>query len=124
MQHDPLRPPGLACTALHDLDEPALTGALFDRNSYALGAIARGPFFDAFVADSLAGAIAQFARITGRQYAAVSRYRLDDARTVLLAQGSAVETARAAADALRTQHKIKAGVLGIHALRPFPGSAC
>jgi len=108
--------------AWHDLDEPALTGALFDKESFALGAFARGPFFDAFVAESLTNSFAKFARKTGREYEAVSRYRLDDAQTVLLAQGSAVETARAAADQLRKQRKIKVGVLGIHTLRPFPAA--
>jgi len=108
--------------AWHDLDEPVLTGALFEKESFALGALARGPYFDAFVDESLNTSFATFARKTGRQYEAISRYKLDDAKTVLLAQGAAVETARAAADCLRKQHKIKAGVLGIHALRPFPAA--
>ncbi len=107
--------------AWHDLDEPVLTGALFDKESYALGAFARGPFFDAFVGESLSASFEHFAKTTGRQYEAVSRYKFDDAKTVLLAQGAAVETARVAADYLRKQHKVKVGVLGIHALRPFPG---
>ncbi len=109
--------------AWHDLHEPVLTGALFEKESFALGAFARGPFFDAFVEVSLAQSFEQFARRTGRRYESISRYRLDDAKTVLLAQGAAIETARAAADHLRRQHKIRVGVLGIHALRPFPGAA-
>ena len=109
--------------AWHDLDEPVLTGALYDNESFALGALARGPFFDAFVEESLRISFATFARKTGRQYEAISRYKLDDAKTVLLAQGAAVETARVAADYVRKQHKVKVGVLGIHALRPFPGAA-
>ncbi len=109
--------------AWHDLDEPVLTGALFEKESFALGALARRPFFDAFVEESMAGSFEQFARKTGRQYDALSRYRLDDAKTVLLAQGAAVETARVAADCLRKQYKTKVGVLGVHALRPFPGAA-
>ncbi len=108
--------------AWHDLDEPMLTGALFEKESFALGALARGPFFDAFVDESLSASFTAFARKTGRRYEAISRYKLDDARTVLIAQGAAIETARAAADCLRKQHKIKVGVLGIHALRPFPGA--
>jgi len=107
----------------HDLDEPVLSGALFDEESFALGAFARGPFFDAFVEQSLANAFERFARKTARQYESVSRYRLDDAKTVLLAQGAAIETARVAADHLRKQHKVRVGVLGVHALRPFPGTA-
>jgi pyruvate-ferredoxin/flavodoxin oxidoreductase len=108
--------------AWHDLDEPVLAGALFDRDSYALGALARRPFFDAAVTDSLANAFDQFARKTGRQYETLSYYRMDGASTVLVAQGAAVETARAAADQLRKHHKLKVGVLGIHALRPFPAT--
>jgi len=109
--------------AWHDLDEPVLTGALFEKESFALGAFARGPFFDSFVGESLAESFQQFARRTGRSYEPISRYRLDDAKTVLIAQGAAIETARAAADCLRKQHKIRMGVLGIHTLRPFPGAA-
>ena len=109
--------------AWHDLDEPVLTGALFTGESFALGAFARGPFFDDFVGESLAKSFEQFGRKTGRVYESISRYQLEDAKTVLLAQGSAIETARAAADQLRHQHKIKVGVLGVHALRPFPDAA-
>jgi len=109
--------------AWHDLDEPVLTGALFENESFALGAFARGPFFDSFVEQSLTNSFEQFNRRTGRSYEPISCYRLDDARIVLLAQGAAAETARVAADCLRKQYKIKVGALGIHALRPFPGAA-
>jgi pyruvate-ferredoxin/flavodoxin oxidoreductase len=109
--------------AWHDLDEPALTGALFDQDSFALGALARGPFFDTFVAESLQNAFEQFDGISGRHYETISSYRVNGASTVLLAQGSAIETARLAADVLREKQKIKVGVLGIHALRPFPATA-
>ncbi|MBT8088059.1 MAG: 4Fe-4S binding protein [Gammaproteobacteria bacterium] len=107
--------------AWHDLDEPVLSGALFEPDSFALGAFARRPFFDAFVDESLASAFEQFAAKTGRRHAPVSSYRLDDAETVLVAQGAAIETARAAADFLHERHKRRVGVLGIHSLRPFPG---
>jgi pyruvate-ferredoxin/flavodoxin oxidoreductase len=108
--------------AWHDLDEPVLTGALFDTNSYALGALARGPFFDSFVGTSLNTALKAFESKTGRRNETVSRYRLKDATTVLIAQGSAVETACCAADHIRKHHKVKVGVLGIHVLRPFPAT--
>ena len=109
--------------AWHDLDEPALTGALFDKGSFALGALARGPFFDAHVEASLQRSFEEFARKAGREYEAISRYRLDSAKTVFIAQGAAIETARVAADFLREQYKTKVGVLGIHTLRPFPAAA-
>lgn len=106
--------------AWHDLDEPALTGALFDQDSFALGAAAQAPYFDAFVIEALHAACTDFAAATGRHYESVSGYRLKDADTIIVAQGAAVETAGVAADLLRTQHKKKVGVLGVHALRPFP----
>lgn len=109
--------------AWHDLDEPVLTGALFDTQSFALGALARGPFFDSFVGASLQAACREFEAKTGRHNEAVSSYRLKDASTILIAQGSAVETARCAADYIRKQHKVKVGVLGIHVMRPFPAEA-
>ena len=109
--------------AWHDLDEPVLTGALFEPENFALGALARGPYFDAFVEQSLAAACTQFARSTGRSYEALSKHEMDDAKVVILAQGAAIETARVAAAELRKRHKIRAGVLGVHALRPFPGAA-
>ena len=108
--------------AWHDLDEPALVGALFDQESFALGAAARAPYFDAFVDASLRSTFAEFEDKTGRRYEAVSSYRLGDADTVVLAQGSAIETARVAADFIRERHKIKVGVLGLHVLRPFPAA--
>ncbi|MDJ0906927.1 MAG: 4Fe-4S binding protein [Woeseiaceae bacterium] len=108
--------------AWHDLDEPVLTGALFDRNSFALGAFARRPFFDTFVADALRESFERFAAKTGRHHEPLTRYRTNDAKLLLVAQGSAIETAQAAADCLRKQHKIKAGVIGIRALRPFPAA--
>lgn len=107
--------------AWYDLDEPVLGGALFEPDSFALGAFGRRPFFDAYVDESLAAAFELFAAKTGRRHAPVSRYRMDDAKTVLVAQGAAIETARSAADHLRKHHKLRVGVLGMHSLRPFPG---
>lgn len=109
--------------AWHDLDEPVLSGALFDTQSFALGALARGPFFDSFVSTSLDAAFREFEAKTGRRNETVSSYRVKDAATVLIAQGSAIETAQCAADYIRKHHKVKVGVLGIHVMRPFPGEA-
>jgi pyruvate-ferredoxin/flavodoxin oxidoreductase len=109
--------------AWHDLDEPMLTGARFDDASFALGAAARRPFFDNFVGESLGRSLEALARRTGREHEVVSRHRCDDAKIVLIAMGAAIEVARSAADRLRKESKLRAGVLGIHALRPFPGAA-
>lgn len=107
----------------HDLDEPMLTGARFDETSFALGAAARRPFFDDFVGDSLNDALQALDRRTGRMHELLSSYRCDNAKIVLVAMGAAVEVARSAADLMRAQHKLRVGVVGIHALRPFPAAA-
>ena len=109
--------------AWHDLDEPMLTGARFDKSSFALGAAARRPFFDDFVSESLDRACTAFERRTGRRHEPISTYRVDNAQVVLVAMGAAVEPAKLAADALRKQYKQRVGVVGIHALRPFPSAA-
>jgi pyruvate-ferredoxin/flavodoxin oxidoreductase len=109
--------------AWHDLDEPMLTGAIFDDESFALGAAARRPFFDDVVDESLERAFVAFERRTGRSHAVITGHRLDDAQVVLVAMGAAAETARIAADTLRTQTRQRVGVVGVHALRPFPGKA-
>ena len=106
--------------AWHDLDEPVLSGALFDTTTFALGALARGPFFDSYVNESLQAAFSIFDSKTGRRNDSVSQYRLKDATTVLVVQGSAVETACCAADYIRKHHKVKVGIVGVHVLRPFP----
>ena len=77
--------------AWHDLDEPMLSGALFETGSFALGASARRPYFDAHVSGALSGAFDAFAAVTGRQHEPVSRYQMKGAQTVLIAQGAAVE---------------------------------
>ncbi len=107
----------------HDLDEPMLTGAVFDRQGFALGAAARRTYFDEFVSESLSRALAEFAAVTGRDHDTVSQHRIDGAKIVLVAQGAGIETVRLAADALRKQHKLRVGVAGVHALRPFPRAA-
>lgn len=109
--------------AWHDLDEPMLTGAVYDEQSYALGASADRAFFDDHVASAAGRAFEDFARLTGREYDLVRTHRPEKAKIVLVAQGAAVETAIVAADALRKHHKLNVGVVGIQALRPFPTQA-
>ncbi len=106
---------------LHDLDRPVLQGARQNTESYALGAMAVGPFFDEHFDGILHNALNEFAKLTGRRYSAISSYRVDESDRVLLAQGSAVEAARVVADRLSGNRKKRVGVIGIHSLRPFPG---
>lgn len=105
----------------HDLDNPVLQGALQNPDSFALGVVAQQPYFDQHVAKALNEAFDLYAEQAGRRHGVLSAHRLDDAQTVLVAQGAAVETAKAVADHLRSTTKTPIGVLGIHCIRPFPG---
>lgn len=106
----------------HDLDQPMLQGSLKGAGVAAHGMVGGNVYFDAHIAAIIDRAFADYAELTGRQYHSLSSYRTEGAKTLLLAQGAAVETARASADHLRKQHKMKVGVLGIRCLRPFPGA--
>ncbi len=57
--------------------------------------------------------------LTGRPLEAVERYRLEDARTVVVAMGSTAGTLKEAVDALRDEG-VPVGLLRIVAFRPFP----
>ncbi|TLD81686.1 2-oxoacid:ferredoxin oxidoreductase subunit alpha [Helicobacter sp. MIT 05-5293] len=61
----------------------------------------------------------KFAKLSGRQYRLVESYDLEDAEVAIVALGTSVESARVAAKKAREQG-IKAGVLSIRSLRPFP----
>lgn len=61
----------------------------------------------------------EFKEKTGRAYKPVMSYDMDDAEVAIFAIGTTAESARVAAKAMREQG-IKAGVVTIHVLRPFP----
>jgi len=60
-----------------------------------------------------------FAKLSGRQYNKVECYDMDDAEVAVVCMGTSVETAREVATEMRAKG-IKAGVVGIRVLRPFP----
>lgn len=62
---------------------------------------------------------AEFAKLTGRKYSLVEKYDMDDAEVAIVALGTTVESARIAAKNAR-ERGIKAGVVSIRTLRPFP----
>ncbi|MEN8146831.1 MAG: 2-oxoacid:ferredoxin oxidoreductase subunit alpha [Campylobacterota bacterium] len=60
-----------------------------------------------------------FEKLTGRKYNMVEKYDMDDADVTVICMGTSVETAREVAKEMRTKG-IKAGVIGIRVIRPFP----
>ncbi|ANV97397.1 2-ketoisovalerate ferredoxin oxidoreductase [Helicobacter enhydrae] len=61
----------------------------------------------------------EFAKLTGRKYSLVESYDMDDAEVAIVALGTTVESARIAAKTARSKG-IKAGVVSVRSLRPFP----
>lgn len=61
----------------------------------------------------------EFKEKTGRDYKPVMSYDMEDADVAIFAIGTSAESARVAAKTIRSQG-IKAGVVTIHVLRPFP----
>jgi len=61
----------------------------------------------------------EFAKVFGRRYTAVERYRADDAETIIVALGGISETAMTAVDKMRRRRR-KVGLVRFRLWRPFP----
>jgi len=62
----------------------------------------------------------EFEELTGRKYNMVESYLMEDAEVAIVALGSTVESAVQAAQDLRDNEGIKAGVVSPRVVRPFP----
>lgn len=62
---------------------------------------------------------AEYKTLSGRHYSSVDGYCFQDAEILLFILGSAYQTAKDAVDKLRAEG-VKAGVVTLHVLRPFP----
>lgn len=101
---------------LYDADQPAMLGALADPLSFATGSAARRVFFEAELARLIDESVAVLAAQTGRDLAPLRAHRAAGAKIVLLAQGSLVEHAIAAAEAVGPR---RVGVVGLGRLQPL-----
>jgi pyruvate-ferredoxin/flavodoxin oxidoreductase len=105
---------------LFDVDYPALLGSVQNQDSYAQGVAAQRPFYFDHVQDLADQAMAEYAELTGRQYARAMGYRLEDAEYVIMGQGTVVGNAMVVADHLRETRGLKIGVMDLVMFRPFP----
>ncbi len=116
----PERPP---VPAWFDPDRPVAFGSLQGSNDGASAAIGRQSFFLDHFPQLLKEGMERLFALTGRRLSLVEEEGLERAEIVIVTQGSAYETARAAARYLRLQRKIPVGVMGLTWLRPFPREA-
>ncbi|MCG5495198.1 2-oxoacid:acceptor oxidoreductase family protein [Ectothiorhodospira variabilis] len=108
--------------ATWDVDNPMVSGALQNQDSYMQQVAAQRPYFYDHVAELTDQCMEEFYQLTGRRYNRAQGYRTDDADYLIVGQGSMVATAEAVADYLRETRGIKLGVVNITMFRPFPGA--
>lgn len=106
---------------LYDADQPAMLGALTDPTSFATGSASRRVFFESELERLIDESSTVLAAQTGRGAASPHAHRAQGAKTLLLAQGSLVEHAMAAAEAVASRHRV--GVVGLSRLQPFDAGA-
>ncbi|MEE4301499.1 MAG: 2-oxoacid:acceptor oxidoreductase family protein, partial [Pseudomonadales bacterium] len=108
---------------LWNVDDPMLSGAVQNQDSYMQSVAAQRPFFFEHVRPIAEQAFADYAALTGRHYGPVIGYRMQDADYVIVGQGSMIPGAEAVADYLRETRRLKVGVVNLLMFRPFPGEA-
>ena len=108
--------------AWYDNDRPVRLGGIQAPAVWGLGRVADQVFNGDNLTQTLQDACTGLAKLTGRMHHGVSAFRAEDATMLLVAQGAAIETAEAVAEHLRSTSKLRLGVLGLRALRPFPGA--
>ena len=106
-----------------DLTNPVLLGPVQNQEHYMNGIVARRNNFAEPILQFLEEAYEDFAKLTGRRYGLVSKYKTDDAETVIVSLGSAAENVEAAVDYLRQTRGASVGSLHINVIRPFPEAA-
>ena len=105
---------------LWDVDNPVMAGLVENQDAYMQSVAAQRPFFYDHVPSLSDQAFAEFAALTGREYAPVMSYRADDADFLIVGQGSVIPSAEEVADYLYRTRKLKVGVVNVTMFRPFP----
>lgn len=105
--------------ALVDLDNPGLTGPVQNQPDFQAGAVDHRTHFASEVPRLARQAMAEYAELTGREYAPVMSYGVEDADYVMVGLGSITDDVRAVLPYLRAQGR-KVGVVSVKLLQPFP----
>ncbi len=102
-------------------DRPSLKGTSQNPDVYFQGRETVNQYIDN-VGSILQGEMDKFAKLTGRQYHLVEYYGAKDAKSVIVAMGSACDVVEETIDYLNSQGE-KLGVIKIHLYQPFPVQA-
>ena len=105
--------------ALVDVDNPGLTGPVQNQPDFQAGSVDHRTHFASAVPALVRQAMAEYSELTGRSYSPVHTYECDDADVVFVGLGSVGDDVQAVLPYLRAQG-IKAGLISIKLLQPFP----
>lgn len=108
---------------LVDLDRPLGIGTAMHGRTALKGLAAQNEYFYSHLESIAQEAFEAFGALTGRIYQPVQSYHADDAEYVFFTAGVARANVQLAIDHLRRHEKIKAGLVGIRLLHPFPEPA-
>ena len=98
-------------------DHPVIRGTAQNPDIYFQEREAVNKYYEA-VPDLVEEAMAELAKITGREHHLFDYYGAEDAERVIIAMGSICDTAREAVEYLNKQGE-KTGLLSVHLYRPF-----
>ncbi len=105
--------------ALVDPNNPGLTGPVQNQPDFQAGAVDHRTHFASEVPRLVRQAMAEYSALTGRVYEPVHTSFNDDAEIVMVGLGSVADDVEAVLPYLRSQG-IKAGLVAIKLLQPFP----
>ncbi len=103
------------------IDSSLTSGTVQNQDAYMQATAAQRPFFFEHIRDISEQAMSEYYELTGRQYSRLGSYRMDDAKYVILGQGSVMVQIEAVIDYLRKTRKLKLGAINMTMFRPFPG---
>lgn len=103
------------------VDQPTQSGGEQDSDSYMQSVAGQRPYFFDHVAEITDQCMGEWFKLTGRRYQRINQFLCDDADYLIIAQGSALNTIELTADYLRSNRKLKVGVVDMTLFRPFPG---
>ncbi len=102
-----------------DPHNPIMTGVVQNQDSYMKGKIAQR-YYTEQILPALKAAMDDFGKLTGRKYAVVEPYRMEDAEYAIVGMGTMIDTAEATVDWIRAHTGIKVGSVHLTCFRPFP----
>jgi pyruvate-ferredoxin/flavodoxin oxidoreductase len=113
-------PPGARVQTVFDPARGIMSGVVQNQDAYMRGKIAQRYYYDR-LGEALEASMQEYSALTGRHYALVDGYRMEDAEYAIVAMGSTAESAEVVVDHLRDTRGWRVGVVHPTAFRPFPG---